>query len=49
MCSSDLLESDAVLLGTDVSGLADILAGQGAATVYLGDDTSLEIDRKSVV
>ena len=37
------LESDAVLLGTDVSGLADILAGQGAATVYLGDDTSLEI------
>ena len=37
------LESDAVLLGTDVSGLADILAGQGAATIYLGDDTSLEI------
>ena len=37
------LESDAVLLGTDVSGLADSLAGQGAATIYLGDDTSLEI------
>ena len=37
------LKSDAVILGTDVSGLADILAGQGATTVYLGDDTSLEI------
>ena len=37
------LDSDAVLLGTEVSGLVDILAGQGAATVYLGDDTSLEI------
>ena len=37
------LESDAVLLGSEVSNLANILAGQGATTVYLGDDTSLEI------
>ena len=39
LANSHGFESDAVLLGTDVSGLA----GQGAATVYLGDDTSLEI------
>ena len=43
LANSHGFESDAVLLGTDVSGLADTLAGQGAATVYLGDDTSLEI------
>ena len=40
---SEGFESDAVLLGTEVSGLADTLAGQGAGTVYLGDDKSLEI------
>ena len=43
LANSQGLESDAVLLGADVSGLVDTLAGQGAATVYLGDDTSLEI------
>ena len=43
LANSHGFESDAVLLGTDVSGLVDTLAGQGAATVYLGDDTSLEI------
>ena len=43
LAKSHGLESDAVLLGKDVSGLADTLAGQGAATVYLCDDTSLEI------
>ena len=43
LANSHGFESDAVLLGADVSGLADTLAGQGAATVYLGDDTSLEI------
>ena len=37
------LENEAVLIGTGVSGQADILAGQGASTVYLGDDPSLEI------
>ena len=37
------LESDAVLIGTGISGLADTLAGQGSGKVYVGDDTSLEI------
>ncbi len=37
------LENEAVLIGSGVSGQADILAGQGASTVYLGDDSSLEI------
>ena len=37
------LESDAVLIGSGISGQADVLAGQGASTVYLGDDASLEI------
>ena len=34
------LENEAVLIGSGVSGQADILAGQGASTVYLGDDPS---------
>ncbi len=37
------LENEAVLIGSGVSGQADILAGQGTSTVYLGDDPSLEI------
>ena len=37
------LENEALLIGSGVSGQADILAGQGASTVYLGDDTSLDI------
>jgi electron transfer flavoprotein alpha subunit len=37
------LENEAVLIGSGVSGQSDILAGQGASTVYLGDDPSLEI------
>ncbi len=37
------LENEAVLIGSGVSGQADILAGQGASIVYLGDDQSLEI------
>ena len=37
------LENEAVLIGSGVSGQADILAGQGASTVYLGDYPSLEI------
>ena len=37
------LENEALLIGSGVSGQADILAGQGASTVYLGDDPSLEI------
>ena len=37
------LESDTVLIGSEISGQADVLAGQGASTVYLGDDASLEI------
>ncbi len=40
---SEGLENEAVLIGSGVSGQADILAGQGASTVYLGDDPSLEI------
>ena len=36
-------ENEALLIGSGVSGQADILAGQGASTVYLGDDPSLEI------
>ena len=42
LANSHGFESDAVLLGTDVSDLAATLAGHGATTVYLGDDTSLE-------
>jgi len=37
------LENETVLIGSGLSGQADILAGQGASTVYLGDDQSLEI------
>ena len=37
------LENEAVLIGSGVSGQADILAGQGSSTVYLGDNPSLEI------
>ena len=37
------LENEAVLIGSGVSGQADILAGQGASTVYLGDDPALGI------
>ena len=37
------LENEALLIGSGVSGQADILTGQGASTVYLGDDPSLEI------
>jgi len=40
---SQELENEAVLIGSGVSGQADILAGQGASTVYLGDDQSLDI------
>ena len=36
-------ENEAVLLGSGISGQADVLAGQGTSTVYLGDDASLEI------
>ena len=43
LANSHGFESDAVLLGTNLSGQAATLAGHGAATVYLGDDTSLEI------
>ena len=32
---------EAVLIGGDDSGLADVLAGHGAATVYVADDSSL--------
>ena len=37
------LETDVVLSGSGVTGQADVLAGQGASTVYLADDPSLEI------
>ncbi|MBC8259391.1 MAG: electron transfer flavoprotein subunit alpha/FixB family protein [SAR324 cluster bacterium] len=37
------LEADTVLNGSGISGQADVLAGQGASTVYLADDASLEI------
>jgi len=37
------LQTDAVLCGSEISSLSDILAGQGASTIYLGDDSSLEI------
>ncbi|MEC9012680.1 MAG: hypothetical protein VYA87_09595, partial [SAR324 cluster bacterium] len=37
------LETDVVLSGSGVKGQADVLAGQGASTVYLADDSSLEI------
>ena len=37
------LENEALLIGAGISGQADILAGQGASIVYLGDDPSLEI------
>ncbi len=32
---------EAVLIGGDVAGLADVLAGHGAATVYVASDSSL--------
>jgi len=37
------LETDAVLSGSGIAGQADVLAGQGASTIYLADDASLEI------
>ena len=37
------LQTDAVLCGSEISSLSDILGGQGASTIYLGDDSSLEI------
>jgi electron transfer flavoprotein alpha subunit len=37
------LETDAVLSGSGIAEQADVLAGQGASTVYLADDASLEI------
>ena len=37
------LQTDTVLCGSGVSSLSNILAGQGASTIYLGDDSSLEI------
>ncbi|MGA1600274.1 MAG: electron transfer flavoprotein subunit alpha/FixB family protein [bacterium] len=37
------LEPAAVLIGSSVTSLADALAGQGAGTVYLADDASLEV------
>ena len=37
------IESDAVLSGSGVARQANVLAGQGASTVYLADDESLEI------
>ena len=37
------IETGVVLIGSKVTELADILAGQGASKVYLADDSSLEI------
>jgi electron transfer flavoprotein alpha subunit len=37
------IESDAVLSGSGVARQANVLAGQGASTVYIADDESLEI------
>ena len=37
------LENDAILLGSGISGLTDVLAGQGASSIYLGEDSSLDI------
>ena len=37
------LYNEAILLGSGVSGQAEVLTGQGASTVYLGEDDSLEI------
>ena len=37
------IESDAVLSGSGVARQANVLAGQGASTVYLADDESLKI------
>ena len=37
------IESEAVLSGSGVSRQANVLAGQGASTVYLADDESLKI------
>ncbi|MCZ6532423.1 MAG: electron transfer flavoprotein subunit alpha/FixB family protein [SAR324 cluster bacterium] len=39
----DKLETDAVLVGSGVKGVADTLAGHGAGTVYVADDASLDI------
>ena len=36
------LSADAVLIGHNVKGLADILAGHGAGSVYVADDVSLQ-------
>ena len=37
------IEANAVLCGSNVSSLCDVLAGQGASKIFLGDDTDLEI------
>jgi electron transfer flavoprotein alpha subunit len=37
------LDTDAVVVGSGVKGTADLLAGHGAATVYVADDASLAI------
>ncbi|MBI3992371.1 MAG: electron transfer flavoprotein subunit alpha/FixB family protein [Candidatus Lambdaproteobacteria bacterium] len=36
------LSTDALLIGQNVKGLADTLAGHGAGTVYVADDASLQ-------
>ncbi len=43
LAKSQEFETEVVLLGSGISVLADTLAGQGATTVYIGDNTSLEI------
>ncbi|MGK5092523.1 electron transfer flavoprotein subunit alpha/FixB family protein [Deltaproteobacteria bacterium TL4] len=37
------LETEAVLIGSGIGKLADVLAGQGAAKVYVAEDASLKI------
>ena len=37
------LKFDSILCGSGVSSLSDVLAGQGASTIFLADDSSLEI------
>ncbi len=37
------IETDAVLCGSGVSSVCNILAGYGASNIFLGDDSSLEI------
>ena len=40
--AADGLTAEAVLIGAGVEGQADVLAGHGAAKVYVADDASLE-------